>query len=321
MEEDNASGPKHHKKSNPKIHDVIKKEVEKLLESGLIYPISDSPWVSPVHCVPKKGGITVVMNEENDVDSNSFGLQDADAQRLSQETVTRANVKEKTSQLDEIASKHHPSVKSLTFGGSSLWARSRLLVLWETKYNSARGKATICQIGLEAKALPTNDARVLRVFSPFSRLSSHKQSGQVGSFKSWLEKNLKGTWLGKPICRCVKIFSVGKLKSVGLALSHQLEYFRTALLRLSQCQGPNFKVNGHRVMQLLWRESSTIGSSRSQTFPKINKSCDGQASQNLNKRFVGGTHAYPIAGCEDSSVLSFNQGVSHSQLQIGNRYP
>nr|GEW09809.1 hypothetical protein [Tanacetum cinerariifolium] len=40
---------------NPKIHDVIKKEVEKLLDVGLIYPISDSPWVSPVHCVPKKG--------------------------------------------------------------------------------------------------------------------------------------------------------------------------------------------------------------------------------------------------------------------------
>nr|GFB02810.1 reverse transcriptase domain-containing protein [Tanacetum cinerariifolium] len=30
-----------------------------------IYPISDSPWVSPVHCVPKKGGFTVVENEEN----------------------------------------------------------------------------------------------------------------------------------------------------------------------------------------------------------------------------------------------------------------
>nr|GFB92623.1 reverse transcriptase domain-containing protein [Tanacetum cinerariifolium] len=33
---------------NPKIHDFIKKEVEKLLDAGLIYPISDSPWVSPV---------------------------------------------------------------------------------------------------------------------------------------------------------------------------------------------------------------------------------------------------------------------------------
>ncbi|GJU36799.1 reverse transcriptase domain-containing protein [Tanacetum coccineum] len=52
---------------NPKIHEVIKKEVLKLLDAGMIYPISNSPWVSPVHCVPKKGGITVVANEENDL--------------------------------------------------------------------------------------------------------------------------------------------------------------------------------------------------------------------------------------------------------------
>ncbi|GJR53621.1 reverse transcriptase domain-containing protein, partial [Tanacetum coccineum] len=50
---------------NPKIHEVIKKEVIKLLDAGMIYPISDSPWVSPIHCVPKKGGMTVVVNEEN----------------------------------------------------------------------------------------------------------------------------------------------------------------------------------------------------------------------------------------------------------------
>nr|GFA57084.1 reverse transcriptase domain-containing protein [Tanacetum cinerariifolium]GFA57109.1 reverse transcriptase domain-containing protein [Tanacetum cinerariifolium] len=52
---------------NPKIHKVIKKEVIKLLDAGLIYPISDSPWVSPVHCVPKKGGITVIENEVNEL--------------------------------------------------------------------------------------------------------------------------------------------------------------------------------------------------------------------------------------------------------------
>ncbi|GKA67371.1 reverse transcriptase domain-containing protein [Tanacetum coccineum] len=46
---------------------VIKKEVVKLLDAGLIYPISDSPWVSPVHCVPKKGGMTVVTNEDNEL--------------------------------------------------------------------------------------------------------------------------------------------------------------------------------------------------------------------------------------------------------------
>nr|GFC72630.1 DNA-directed DNA polymerase [Tanacetum cinerariifolium] len=42
-------------------------EVEKLLAARLIYPISDSPWVSLVHCVPKKGGFTVVENEENEL--------------------------------------------------------------------------------------------------------------------------------------------------------------------------------------------------------------------------------------------------------------
>nr|GEX56558.1 hypothetical protein [Tanacetum cinerariifolium] len=52
---------------NSKIHDVIKKELEKLLNVGLIYPISDSSWVSLVHCVPKKGGFTVVKNEENEL--------------------------------------------------------------------------------------------------------------------------------------------------------------------------------------------------------------------------------------------------------------
>nr|GEX01742.1 reverse transcriptase domain-containing protein [Tanacetum cinerariifolium] len=52
---------------NLKIHDVIKKEVIKLLDVGMIYPISDSPWVSPIHCVPKKGGKTVVANENNEL--------------------------------------------------------------------------------------------------------------------------------------------------------------------------------------------------------------------------------------------------------------
>nr|GEU96493.1 reverse transcriptase domain-containing protein [Tanacetum cinerariifolium] len=67
MEEDYKPAVQHQRRVNPKIYDVIKKEVEKLLDAGLIYPISDSPWVSPVHCVPKKGGFTVVDNEENEL--------------------------------------------------------------------------------------------------------------------------------------------------------------------------------------------------------------------------------------------------------------
>nr|GEX70559.1 reverse transcriptase domain-containing protein [Tanacetum cinerariifolium] len=67
MEEDYKPAVQHQRRVNPKIHDVIKIEVEKFLDAGLIYPISDSPWVSPVHCVPKKGGFTVVKNEENEL--------------------------------------------------------------------------------------------------------------------------------------------------------------------------------------------------------------------------------------------------------------
>nr|GEU88716.1 reverse transcriptase domain-containing protein [Tanacetum cinerariifolium] len=52
---------------NPKIHEVIKKEVIKLLDAGMIYLISDSPWVSHIHCVPNKGGITVVDNKNNEL--------------------------------------------------------------------------------------------------------------------------------------------------------------------------------------------------------------------------------------------------------------
>ncbi|KAJ9566198.1 hypothetical protein OSB04_002164 [Centaurea solstitialis] len=52
---------------NPKMQEVVKKEVIKLLDTGIIYPISDSPWVSPVQVVPKKGGLTVVTNDNNEL--------------------------------------------------------------------------------------------------------------------------------------------------------------------------------------------------------------------------------------------------------------
>nr|GFC38294.1 reverse transcriptase domain-containing protein [Tanacetum cinerariifolium] len=54
LEDDFSPTVQSQRRVNPKIHDVIKKEVKKLLDAGLIYPISDSPWESPVHCVPKK---------------------------------------------------------------------------------------------------------------------------------------------------------------------------------------------------------------------------------------------------------------------------
>jgi len=52
---------------NPIMKEEVRKEVLKLLEAGLIYPISDSSWVTPVQVVPKKGGMTVVKNYRNEL--------------------------------------------------------------------------------------------------------------------------------------------------------------------------------------------------------------------------------------------------------------
>ncbi|XP_026419657.1 uncharacterized protein LOC113315610 [Papaver somniferum] len=47
--------------------DVIKAEILKLLDVGMIYPIADSEWVSPAQVVPKKSGITIVENKNNEL--------------------------------------------------------------------------------------------------------------------------------------------------------------------------------------------------------------------------------------------------------------
>ena len=47
--------------------EVVRKEILKLLEAGIIYPVADSEWVSHLHCVPKKGGITVVPNHKDEL--------------------------------------------------------------------------------------------------------------------------------------------------------------------------------------------------------------------------------------------------------------
>ncbi|GKA21848.1 reverse transcriptase domain-containing protein [Tanacetum coccineum] len=52
---------------NPNMQEVVKKEIVKLLDTGIIYSIANSPWVRPIHCVPKKGGITVVINKNDEL--------------------------------------------------------------------------------------------------------------------------------------------------------------------------------------------------------------------------------------------------------------
>ena len=47
--------------------EVVKVEIIKFLDASIIYPISNSSWVSPMQVVPKKGGTTVIKNYQNEL--------------------------------------------------------------------------------------------------------------------------------------------------------------------------------------------------------------------------------------------------------------
>ena len=67
LEENSRTSVKHQRMMNPVMKEVVRKEVLKWINAGFIYAISDIPWVSPVHVVPKKGGFSVIENENNEL--------------------------------------------------------------------------------------------------------------------------------------------------------------------------------------------------------------------------------------------------------------
>ena len=67
LEKDAKPVVDHQRWLNPKMKVVVRNEIQKLLEASIIYPIADSQWVSLVHCVPKKGGITVVPDDKDEL--------------------------------------------------------------------------------------------------------------------------------------------------------------------------------------------------------------------------------------------------------------
>ncbi|PIN20438.1 DNA-directed DNA polymerase [Handroanthus impetiginosus] len=67
LEDDQKPSVESQRRLNPIMKEVVKKEIIKWLDAGIIYPISDSSWVSPVQCIPKKGGTTVVPNMHNEL--------------------------------------------------------------------------------------------------------------------------------------------------------------------------------------------------------------------------------------------------------------
>ncbi|CAA7021724.1 unnamed protein product [Microthlaspi erraticum] len=75
LEDESKSSIEPQRRLNPNLKEVVKKEILKLLDAGIIYPISDSTWISPVHCVPKKGGITWFLpnpDPPNDQEKTTF---------------------------------------------------------------------------------------------------------------------------------------------------------------------------------------------------------------------------------------------------------
>ena len=67
LEENARSTVEHQRRLNPVMKEVVRKEVLKWLNAGFIYAILDSPWVSPVYLVPKKGGFTIIRNDINEL--------------------------------------------------------------------------------------------------------------------------------------------------------------------------------------------------------------------------------------------------------------
>ena len=67
LEEDIKPSRQSQRRLNSIMKEVVKKEVLKLLDVGVIYPIADSKWVSPTQVVPKKSGVTMVANEHNEI--------------------------------------------------------------------------------------------------------------------------------------------------------------------------------------------------------------------------------------------------------------
>ena len=65
LEDGHKSSVEAQRRLNPTMKEVVRKEVLKWLDTGVIYLISDSAWVSPVQVVPKKGGATVIRTENN----------------------------------------------------------------------------------------------------------------------------------------------------------------------------------------------------------------------------------------------------------------
>ncbi|XP_026411188.1 uncharacterized protein LOC113306474 [Papaver somniferum] len=67
IEDNSKTSREMQRRLNPNMKEVVRGKILKLLDASIIYPISDSKWVSPIQVVPKKSGVTVVQNDKDEL--------------------------------------------------------------------------------------------------------------------------------------------------------------------------------------------------------------------------------------------------------------
>nr|GEV07907.1 reverse transcriptase domain-containing protein [Tanacetum cinerariifolium] len=186
MEDDFKPAVQNQRRVNPKIHEVIQNEVLKLPDAEIIYPISDSPWLSPVYYVLKKGGFTVVKNEENELiptrlvtgwrEKGHFMVKEG---IVLGHKISKNRIEVDKTKVDVIAKLPHPTIVKGKISQRDEMPQNFIQVyeivdVWGIEFMGpfppSRGNKYILVAidylskWVEVKALPTNDALVVCKF-------------------------------------------------------------------------------------------------------------------------------------------------------------
>nr|GEZ91269.1 reverse transcriptase domain-containing protein [Tanacetum cinerariifolium] len=289
---------KSHKRATAWKLSDIQEEVEKLLDAGLIYPIFDSPWVSPAHCVPKKGGFTVVANEENEL--------------IPTRLVTGWRVCIDYRKLNEATRKDHFPLPFMDQMLEQLAGNEYYCFLdgfsgyfqipidprdqEKTTFTCPYGTFTYRRIPFGLDNAPDTFQRcMLAIFHDMvektMEVFMYDFSVFGNSFENCLSR-LDKCCKGKPkrihdskiknrvfnvgdqvllFNSQLKIFS-SKLKSRWSGPFTIAKFFPYGTVELSQANGPNFKVNGHRIKHYFRGDVPQLVVPDLQTFPLINPS-------------------------------------------------